>query len=1142
MKSSFRLTGLIAAMLFTAVTLYAGSTPPPSGPSAPAISGVEALSNQDQTAVITGSEEIIEYRLNSGSWTPYEPPGVVISQNGGDTTYTLRARQTDSSGATSDESGITFRIDKVPPETPSVSGLSSGWKNSNQTASVSGESGAVFEYSNSGSAWAVFSNQVTFSSEGEYSVKFRQTDEAGNISPETSAYNFIIDKTPPVVDAGENITTENRVTLQGSAHDDGGIASLNWEKVSGPGSIVFGSQSEAATTVEADKQGTYILRLAAVDYAGNSAQSDMTLVWEVNAPEIQIFQGALYNSGSTYNFGEVKEGHAGVEVPFTIKNTGNVALNISSISVSDQVSFTLNSSSSGNINPGGESVFTITFTPGAEQVYNAALQVVSNDPDQPDYIINLKGTGTDGTPPDIPVVTGTSPAESKRPTWSWTSSADAAGYRYSFTDGSGWEYTASTSYTPSSDLSAGTYTLYVQAVDEAQNWSASGSKAIVVEQGQGDETPPAVMFTDPDPGSTDVPSSGEISIYFTEPIDEQSVSGALLVNGNPVNAFLSGDSTLRYSPASGFTPGSTVTVTVLGTIKDHAGNSMGSDYSFSFTVADEFRITGRYYDKGKFNHNFSDYSDAFSDNYSDVDVETHSWIVVEFSGELDPATVNNDNITIIRLNMTDNQQNNYNRITGTFELYEDSDGTVIPNKAVFKPEIKFYGNEGGSFDWNNPNWNGLKPNYEYSVMLSANIKDINGNSFTDDGEDHWIFRTTDLDYGLYFFKDAVNAVKYVPGRDIPSEYFDESKPTILYVHGWEKTSTNFQDNRLRDYRREGFIFSPGSFYPAQEAVDTVKIWKDPSLNSEGKAWNFGVMYWNQLADDDYAWLSKPQMTQAKIWTTRGQNNMSYAIRSWTGSSWSTGNVHSTKNSPSRSMSVIFGDIVADALEYNYSPEFRLVGHSLGAQMAHGIAYCLMKKHSAGEISDFIFPKRLTLIDPYWRDGSESWWTREPRHPAAIDFNISSSTPAAMSNRIAESLLDYSDSQIINGNEGNFVIEFYDVSQTSDGRVFWSNLGDPNNAGRDIAAISYLKTPWIHSDESNTDYMSYRHVNGRYYYFWSYAYPAPSEGFSASTPDSSIRPLMNYYRSSNIRFSITGGAHTPDPGDDVYTRYNGSWQK
>ncbi|MBN2535442.1 MAG: hypothetical protein JXB88_21365 [Spirochaetales bacterium] len=87
--------------------------------------------------------------------------------------------------------------------------------------------------------------------------------------------------------------------------------------------------------------------------------------------------------------------------------------------------------------------------------------------------------GPSAPPPVAPDVSGPVLSANVRPTWTWDNVTDAANYRYSFTDGSGWIETTELSYTPDSDFEDGFYTLYVQAGNPA-GWSDSGSWTIEV--------------------------------------------------------------------------------------------------------------------------------------------------------------------------------------------------------------------------------------------------------------------------------------------------------------------------------------------------------------------------------------------------------------------------------------------------------------------------------------------------------------------------------------------------------------------------------------------------------------------------------------------------------------------------------------
>jgi hypothetical protein len=82
----------------------------------------------------------------------------------------------------------------------------------------------------------------------------------------------------PVVNAGpdQTITLPGSATLSGTATDDGlpnppAALTIAWSKVSGPGTVTFGSPSSLNTTANFSKQGSYTLRLTVSDSALSSS-------------------------------------------------------------------------------------------------------------------------------------------------------------------------------------------------------------------------------------------------------------------------------------------------------------------------------------------------------------------------------------------------------------------------------------------------------------------------------------------------------------------------------------------------------------------------------------------------------------------------------------------------------------------------------------------------------------------------------------------------------------------------------------------------------------------------------------------------------------------------------------------------------
>ncbi len=117
-----------------------------------------------------------------------------------------------------------------------------------------------------------------FSRTGAYEVVFTAAEamaqtnldfavQTGCAMPVLKVVNFA-----PVVSAGTNLTilTNAMTTLKGTVTDDGlpanpGALTIKWEKLSGPGTVVFSNTATAATAFYAKTAGSYVLRLTAHD-------------------------------------------------------------------------------------------------------------------------------------------------------------------------------------------------------------------------------------------------------------------------------------------------------------------------------------------------------------------------------------------------------------------------------------------------------------------------------------------------------------------------------------------------------------------------------------------------------------------------------------------------------------------------------------------------------------------------------------------------------------------------------------------------------------------------------------------------------------------------------------------------------------
>jgi uncharacterized repeat protein (TIGR02543 family) len=140
--------------------------------------------------------------------------------------------------------------------------------------------------------------------------------------------------------------------------------------------------------------------------------------------------------------------------------------------------------------------------------------------------VNADGIGVyDITPPNAPIVTGTTPTSNTTPTWTWTSGGNGGNgtFRYKLDDSnlaSGATTTTATSFTPGSAMALGSHTLYVQERDAAGNWSASGSFTIVIGQAQ----PCIVTFvSDGTTYTTETVNSGATATQPTVPTKQGSI-------------------------------------------------------------------------------------------------------------------------------------------------------------------------------------------------------------------------------------------------------------------------------------------------------------------------------------------------------------------------------------------------------------------------------------------------------------------------------------------------------------------------------------------------------------------------------------------------------------------------------------------
>ena len=368
--------------------------------------------------------------------------------------------------------------------------------------------------------------------------------------------------------------------------------------------------------------------------------------------------------------------------------------------------------------------------------------------------------------------------------------------------------------------------------------------------------------------------------------------------------------------------------------------------------------------------------------------------------------------------------------------------------------------------------------------------------------------TDSLDYGFYWFgsnnqmADAVSASG--TANTVSTTFYNPTKPTVFYFHGWQKgTSVN-------NYSRETFIYTD----PTTKAnVDTIAKWK-------ADGWNVAIFYWNQMADED-----EVKDAEAKIWSTAGSKGMRYRLND--------GTYGSTKT-PTKSVAALaYAEYLV--LMGNYQgTEIRFAGHSLGSQLATNLAKLVSDYVATNTTKNFMMPKRLELLDPYWSKDGKSYLGDKV---GGAYTSCNPGTPDGKLDWNAEVVRCYIYNMI---SKNGLAVTWYKTSAIFD---VW--VGDQNTPLESIVALQNPASYWLNStDQTN------KHVWARHLYFWSkIVLPSnvmPKECTISGLGTRTATGKITIYANTTITrvkemmgntyyWTQVEGRNTPNPNDDWYER-------
>lgn len=216
-------------------------------------------------------------------------------------TYVFRLSATDNSGASSfDEATVV--VNAAGANKPPVANAGSDKAITLPVTSLvlngtgTDEDGTIVSYlwTKVGGPIAVLANETTANlsisgmEEGSYIFSLTVTDDVGATKSDNVMVTVLSASSnqPPIANAGPNISIQlpvNSADLNGTASDDGTIATVSWTQTSGPSTSVINNNSTLSATATNLQAGVYVYTLAVTDNLGVTS-TDATSVTIGDAP------------------------------------------------------------------------------------------------------------------------------------------------------------------------------------------------------------------------------------------------------------------------------------------------------------------------------------------------------------------------------------------------------------------------------------------------------------------------------------------------------------------------------------------------------------------------------------------------------------------------------------------------------------------------------------------------------------------------------------------------------------------------------------------------------------------------------------------------------------------------------------------
>jgi hypothetical protein len=180
-------------------------------------------------------------------------------------------------------------------------------------------------------------------------------------------------------------------------------------------------------------------------------------------------------------------------------------------------------------------------------------------------------------------------------------------------------------------------------------------------------------------------------------------------------------------------------------------------------------------------------------------------------------------------------------------------------------------------------------------------------------------------------------------------YFDPSKPTLFFIHGWQPGTV---EKKVRfdlcyQYKKTSKTYS--------DVYNILQYWKN-------HGWNVGIFYWNQFADEYYiptieSKLYKQANNEEPRWRyINAAGKVNYCSSS---SSKTCMALPRDQNGQASSVNELAYIAYLNAFPQGYHQKVKVVGFSLGTQIAIQLTDLLLHNQDA------VQPSQLVLLDPFF---------------------------------------------------------------------------------------------------------------------------------------------------------------------------------